>query len=67
MDRQMFVSRSFPDQNCAIGVLHDSELHLTPLETVALLRPSFKYLDKIDKKGKNELQGGNEGLFCLKV
>ncbi|KAL0278358.1 UNVERIFIED_CONTAM: hypothetical protein PYX00_000196 [Menopon gallinae] len=54
MDRQTYISKSYSDLNFAVGVLHENELHLTPLETVSLLRPSFKYLDKSDKRSKSE-------------
>lgn len=54
MDRQTYISKSYSELNFAVGVLHENELHLTPLETVSLLRPSFKYLDKSDKRTKNE-------------
>lgn len=54
MDRQTFVSRSLSEQNFAVGVLHENEIHLTPLKSVAILRPSFKYIDKGDKRIKSE-------------
>lgn len=57
----MLISRSFPEQNCAVGILHENELHLSPLETVALLRPSFKYLDKGDKRVKSESKDAGDG------
>lgn len=54
MDRQTFIGRSLGEQNFAIGVLHENELHITPLKNVALLRPSFKYIDKGDKRNKKD-------------
>ncbi|EEB16595.1 DNA-directed RNA polymerases III 80 kDa polypeptide, putative [Pediculus humanus corporis] len=64
MDRQSYISCSLSDQNLAVGILHENELHLTPLKNVALLRPSFKYIDKGDKRLKKEakdLEGDNSG------
>lgn len=49
--------------NYAIGVLNDGELHLTPLNGIVSLRPTFSYLDKSDKRPTNnqdELSGGEE-------
>lgn len=56
MDRQMLIGRSLGEQNFAVGIFHENEIHLTPLKNVTLLRPSFKYIDKGDKRSKRELK-----------
>ena len=33
-----------------MGCVHQGELHVTPLKGVLYLRPSFGYLDRVDKK-----------------
>ncbi|CAL4141700.1 unnamed protein product, partial [Meganyctiphanes norvegica] len=38
----------------AVGVMHDSALHLSPVSQVLALRPSFSYLDMADKRGRQE-------------
>lgn len=38
----------------AVGVMHDSALHLSPVSHVLALRSSFAYLDMADKRGKQE-------------
>jgi len=38
----------------AVGVMHDSALHLSPVSQVLALRPSFSYLDMAEKRGKQE-------------
>ncbi|KAG0052984.1 DNA-directed RNA polymerase III subunit RPC5 [Gryganskiella cystojenkinii] len=38
--------------NYLAGVIRGDELHLTPFHGTVQLRPSFKYLDKIDEKRK---------------
>lgn len=37
-----------------MGILDANEFHLTPLDAVLSLRPSFEYLDKSDKTAKSE-------------
>jgi DNA-directed RNA polymerase-3 subunit RPC5 len=49
--------------NYAIGVLNEGELHLTPLNGILSLRPTFSYLDKSDKRqghSQDELSGEEE-------
>ena len=48
-------THSVPDTSrYAVGILDANEFHLTPLDAVLSLRPSFDYLDKSDKTAKNE-------------
>ena len=39
----------------------DGELHLSPVDAVVALRPSFDYLDRGDKKGRQEARELGEG------
>ncbi|KAG0243530.1 Sin-like protein conserved region-domain-containing protein [Mortierella sp. GBAus27b] len=53
LDKQILVSSLMPNAtNYLAGVLRNDEMHLTPIHGVVQLRPSFKYLDKIDEKKK---------------
>jgi DNA-directed RNA polymerase-3 subunit RPC5 len=63
MDKQILQStRAVPDtSNYAVAVYHDSELHITPLRGVVHLRPSFTYLDKSDRRAKEEAKEQGEG------
>ncbi|XP_048508033.1 DNA-directed RNA polymerase III subunit RPC5 isoform X2 [Athalia rosae] len=56
MDKTVLHSmRALPDcSNYAIGVLQDGELHLTSLKGIVQMRPQFNYLDKSDKRAKEE-------------
>jgi len=56
MDRLLLSStHSVPDTSrYAVGTLFENEFHLTPLEALLSLRPSFEYLDKSDKTAKSE-------------
>lgn len=56
MDRLVLSStHSVPDTSrYAVGILDANEFHLTPLDAVLSLRPSFEYLDKSDKTARNE-------------
>jgi len=56
MDRLVLSStHSVPDTSrYAVGILDANEFHLTPLEALLSLRPSFEYLDKSDKTAKSE-------------
>lgn len=65
MDRMTWKSsRLLSDaSNYAVGVLNEGELHLTPLNGVVSLRPTFSYLDKSDKRQNNvqdDLSGEEE-------
>nr|CAD7458170.1 unnamed protein product [Timema tahoe] len=49
--------------NYAVAVVHENELHVTALRGLLHLRPSFAYLDKSDKRAKEEgedISGGEE-------
>ncbi|ORX54540.1 hypothetical protein DM01DRAFT_1345701 [Hesseltinella vesiculosa] len=53
LDKMTLTSTLIPTQtNYLVGVLHQGELHLTPLQTIIQMRPGFSYLDKIDDKLK---------------
>ncbi|KAF9908589.1 DNA-directed RNA polymerase III subunit RPC5 [Linnemannia zychae] len=53
LDRQTLVSSLIPNATHYLaGVLRNDEMHLTPIHGAVQLRPSFKYLDKIDEKKK---------------
>lgn len=63
MDRQAFVSTR-PLENTdrfLIGVMHDKEMHMTPLGGGILqMRPSFSYFDKSDVRNRAEKKAENE-------
>ncbi|XP_014215014.1 DNA-directed RNA polymerase III subunit RPC5 [Copidosoma floridanum] len=53
-------SRALPNcDNYGIGVYQDGEFHITPLKGFLQLRPDFGYLDKADKRVKDD--GKNTG------
>ena len=52
--------------NFAVAVLQDEELHLTPLKGVIELKPVFNYLDKHDKRSKDDNKDGIKISFCFK-
>lgn len=55
-------SRALPScDNYAIGIYQDGEFHLTPLKGIIQMRPQFNYLDRIDKKGKDDGKNDGEG------
>jgi DNA-directed RNA polymerase-3 subunit RPC5 len=62
MDKQILQStRALPDTSkYAVAVYHDNELHITPLRGIVHLRPSFVYLDKSDKRAKEEAKEHGE-------
>jgi DNA-directed RNA polymerase-3 subunit RPC5 len=66
MDKQILQStRALSDvSKYAVAVYHDSELHITPLRGIVHLRPSFVYLDKSDKRAKEEAKEHGEGKHC---
>ena len=48
-------TQAIPDTSrYAVGILDANEFHLTPVDAVLSLRPSFDYLDKSDKTAKSE-------------
>lgn len=57
MDKQMFVSTNAAISNMnkhyAIGVIKSNQLHLTPLQNLLQLKPSFEYFDIYEKKVKD--------------
>jgi DNA-directed RNA polymerase-3 subunit RPC5 len=63
MDKQILQStRAVSDtNNYAVAVYHDSELHITPLQGIVHLRPSFSYLDKSDRLAREEAKEHGEG------
>lgn len=63
MDKQILQStRALPDtSNYAVAMYHDRELHITPLRGIVHLRPSFPYLDKSDKRAKEEAKDQGDG------
>jgi DNA-directed RNA polymerase-3 subunit RPC5 len=63
MDKQILQStRALSDaSNYAVAVYHDRELHITPLHGIVHLRPSFPYLDKSDKRAREETREQGEG------
>ncbi|XP_077528170.1 DNA-directed RNA polymerase III subunit RPC5-like [Haemaphysalis longicornis] len=48
MDREILTSTRLPGtaENCAIGILRQGELHLTPLHALLQMRPGFQHLDQ---------------------
>lgn len=55
-------SRALPScDNYAIGSYQDGELYLTPLKGILQLRPEFNYLDRADKRGKDDGKNAADG------
>ncbi|KAI8065541.1 Sin-like protein conserved region-domain-containing protein [Gongronella butleri] len=53
LDKITLTSTRVPTQtNYLVGVIHEGDLHVTPLNTMIQMRPGFNYLDKIDDKVK---------------
>ncbi|XP_017884887.1 DNA-directed RNA polymerase III subunit RPC5 [Ceratina calcarata] len=64
MDKTILQSsRALPDcSNYAVGIFQDGELHITPLRGIVQMRPQFNYLDKSDKRVREEAKSmGEEG------
>ena len=63
MDRQKLSSTLVTpsSRRYCVGVVADGELHLSPVDAVLALRPSFDYLDRSDKKGRQEARELGEG------
>ncbi|XP_051967986.1 DNA-directed RNA polymerase III subunit RPC5-like [Xyrauchen texanus] len=61
MDKQIFssIQATTNTSRYAAAVFHKGELHLTPLQGILQMRPSFTYLDKADTKHK-EREAANE-------
>ncbi|XP_066587865.1 DNA-directed RNA polymerase III subunit RPC5 [Prorops nasuta] len=64
MDKTVLTSsRALPHcSNYAVGVLQDGELHITPLKGVIQMRPQFNYLDKSDKRVREESKNLGEDV-----
>ncbi|MBN3303834.1 RPC5 polymerase, partial [Amia calva] len=62
MDKQTFTSiqATTNTSRYAAAVFRKGELHLTPLQGILQMRPSFSYLDKADSKHR-EREAANEG------
>ncbi|XP_033336227.1 RNA polymerase III subunit E [Megalopta genalis] len=62
MDKTVLQSsRAIPNCcNYAVGVFQDGELHLTPLRGMVQMRPQFNYLDKSDKRVREEAKNIGE-------
>lgn len=61
MDKRMLISKTNPNQNIAVGIIQDGELHLTPAVGAATLRPTFRYLDtRAKQEGKEKQEDGSE-------
>lgn len=63
MDKTVLQSfRALPNcSNYAVGIFQDGELHVTPLKGVIQMRPQFNYLDKSDKRVREEAKNMGEG------
>lgn len=54
-------SRVLPScSNYGVGIFQDGELHITPLKGIIQLRPGFDYLDKSDKRIRDEAKNMGE-------
>lgn len=63
MDKTVLQSsRALPNcSNYGIGIFQDGELHITPLKGIIQLRPEFNYLDKSDKRARDDAKNTGEG------
>ncbi|XP_029043499.1 DNA-directed RNA polymerase III subunit RPC5 [Osmia bicornis bicornis] len=64
MDKTVLQSsRALPNcSNYAVGIFQDGELHITPLKGVIQMRPQFSYLDKSDKRVRDEAKNMGEEI-----
>ncbi|XP_043598395.1 DNA-directed RNA polymerase III subunit RPC5 isoform X2 [Bombus pyrosoma] len=62
MDKTVLQSsRALPNcSNYGIGIFQDGELHITPLKGIIQLRPEFNYLDKSDKRIRDDAKNMGE-------
>ncbi|XP_071763882.2 DNA-directed RNA polymerase III subunit RPC5 [Centroberyx gerrardi] len=62
MDKQTFssIQATTNTSRYAAAVFRKGELHVTPLQGILQMRPSFTYLDKADSKNR-EREAANEG------
>ncbi|KAK2576209.1 hypothetical protein KPH14_005579 [Odynerus spinipes] len=59
----LYSSRALPEcSNYAAGIYQDGELHITPLKGIIQLRPQFNYLDKSDKRAREEAKNIGEDI-----
>lgn len=63
MDKQTFssIQATTNTSRYAAAVFHKGELHLTPLQGILQMRPSFSYLDKADNKHKEKEAANDAG------
>ncbi|KAF7720826.1 DNA-directed RNA polymerase III subunit RPC5 [Apophysomyces ossiformis] len=53
LDKLTLTSTVVPTQTqYLVGVLHQDELHVTPIQSMVQMRTGFNYIDKIDEKWK---------------
>ncbi|OAD60047.1 DNA-directed RNA polymerase III subunit RPC5 [Eufriesea mexicana] len=62
MDKTVLQSsRALPNcSNYGVGIFQDGELHITPLRGIVQMRPQFNYLDKSDKRVREEAKNMGE-------
>jgi DNA-directed RNA polymerase-3 subunit RPC5 len=64
MDKQLLVSTNAATGNMnkhyCIGVIKSDELHLTPLQNLLQIKPSFEYFDIYEKKVKDVKEQQND-------
>lgn len=51
--------------NYVVGIFQNNELHITPLKTIIEMKPQFDYLEKGDKRAKDETKTTEEGKIKL--
>ena len=72
MDKQVYTSTNATPGNMnkhyCIGIVKGDEIHLTPLQGIFQMRPSFEYFDLYEKKVKDAKEAQTEtGIFTLKL
>lgn len=75
MDKQLLVSTNAATGNMnkhyCVGVVKSNQLHLTPLQNLIQLKPSFEYFDIYEKKVKDAkeqfVETGSTFLFYTKT
>lgn len=67
MDKQVFVSSNATPMNMnkhyKIGIIRNNEIHLTPVQSIVQMRPSFEYFDIYEKKVKDVKESLAEAGF----
>lgn len=63
VDRKFLKSERIhvENNNLTVGLLHDKKLTLAPLSSVLALKPHLPYLDKTDRRAKQEMKDEGEG------